>query len=251
MKQIKDNFSNQTKFYKKYRPTYPLEVYQELLKWVKYKEQCWDCGTGNGQVAIRLADYFQSVYATDISQKQLDNAEKHERITYKVERAEKTSFSDNQFDLITCAQAAHWFDSNAFNKEVNRVGKKGAIISIWGYGLLRINPKINSLIDKFYADILGPYWDKERKHIDYELQTIPFDFDEISTSNDTSIQTNWSLNELEGYFNSWSSVQHFNKSNPNIDSVKQIILEIKNFWKENEVKKVKFPIFMRIGKIEK
>lgn len=251
MKQVKDNFSNQTKFYKKYRPTYPIEIYQELLPFVKTKEQCWDCGTGNGQVAIHLTNYFQSVYATDISQKQLDNAEKHERITYKVERAEKTSFSDNQFDLITCAQAAHWFDSKAFNKEVKRVGKKGAIISIWGYGLLRIAPKIDKLIDKFYFNILGSYWDEERKHIDYELQTIPFDFNEIPTSNDKSIQTNWNLNELEGYFNSWSSVQHFNKSNPNTDPVQQIILEIKNFWKENEVKEVKFPIFMRVGNIDK
>ena len=38
------------------------------------RQKAWDCATGNGQVARYLADYFDEVYATDISQQQLDNA---------------------------------------------------------------------------------------------------------------------------------------------------------------------------------
>ena len=67
MKSTKDNFSAQAKIYKKYRPTYPQDIYQELIGFVKDKNQCWDCGTGNGQVAVQLAKYFDTVYATDIS----------------------------------------------------------------------------------------------------------------------------------------------------------------------------------------
>ena len=252
MKSAKDKFSNQAKIYKKYRPTYPIEIYQELIGLVKNKDKCWDCGTGNGQVAIQLAKYFNTVNATDISQRQLDNAEQHEKIVYQVVRAEKTNFLDNHFDLITVAQAIHWFDFKAFNQEVNRVGKKGAIISIWGYGLLRINSNIDKLIDKFYFDIIGPYWNEERKHIDKEYQTIQFDFKEIPVNKNKTILTNWNLNQLEGYFNSWSSVQNFNKVNSNTNPVNQIIQEIKEFWKDNEAKKeIKFPIFMRVGEIEK
>ena len=164
MKSVKDKFSNQAKIYKKYRPTCPIEIYQEIIQHVKSKDSCWDCGTGNGQVAINLTKYFKTIYATDISQNQLDNAVQHENIIYKVERAERTNFLDNQFDLITIAQAIHWFDFEAFNKEVRRVSKNEGIISIWGYGLLRINPKIDQLINIFYHEIIGPYWNKERKH---------------------------------------------------------------------------------------
>lgn len=251
MKSQLDNFSKQAATYKKYRPTYPTEIYQTLIKLTKKKKQCWDCGTGNGQVAVQLANHFETVYATDISQKQLDHAEKKSNIIYRLERAEKTNFADNQFDLITVAQAVHWFDFDTFNKEVKRVGKNGGIISIWGYGLLKINPTINRIIDHFYQNIIGPYWNDERKHIDHEYQSIPFDFKEIPTKNDYKIIVNWNVKQLEGYFNSWSSVQHFKKQHPDKNPVNEVIDSIKKHWEKEAVKKITFPVFMRNGIIEK
>ncbi|MCI4671860.1 MAG: class I SAM-dependent methyltransferase [Bacteroidia bacterium] len=251
MKSIKDKFSNQSSTYKKFRPGYPEQIYDELLSLVQLKDQAWDCGTGNGQVAIRLAMDFKKVQATDISQNQLAQAEQHENIIYGVERAEQTAFSDSQFDLITVAQAVHWFDFEAFNNEIKRVGKHGGIISIWGYGLLRIEADIDRLIDKFYYEIVGPYWNAERKHVDNAYRSIPFDFEEIPEKENKSIDTKWSLNQLEGYFNSWSSVQNFKKQNAGKNPVDQIIGELQDIWKENELKGVRFPIFMRTGRIEK
>ncbi|MEM9545325.1 MAG: class I SAM-dependent methyltransferase [Bacteroidota bacterium] len=250
MKSIQDNFSNQSQFYKKYRPTYPPEIYQELMLCVKSRNQCWDCGTGNGQVAAQLASYFTMVFATDVSQNQLDSAQRKENIIYSVERAEQTSFADNQFDLITVAQAIHWFDVEAFHQEVKRVGKNGGIISIWGYGLLRIEPEVNALIDKFYYEIVGPFWDKERRHIDNSYASIPFDYKEIPAKKNKSIRTSWTIEQLAGYFNSWSSVQHFIKANT-YNPVDEIISKIKGVWKSSDRKEVQFPIFMKIGEIEK
>jgi len=118
MKEILDKFSKQAKTYQKYRPRYPQVLYDELLSLTSKRQSCWDCGTGNGQVAIELAKYFEQVYATDISQQQLNQATSIPNITYKVERAESTSFPAQTFDLITVGQAMHWFDFEAFNKEV-------------------------------------------------------------------------------------------------------------------------------------
>ncbi len=101
MKKVKDKFSDRSEFYKKYRPTYPEEFYEEILKLTTGRNECWDCGTGNGQVAAELSKYFNKVYATDISESQIDNADKRDNVIYKVERAEKTTFRDSQFDLIT------------------------------------------------------------------------------------------------------------------------------------------------------
>src|SRR5262245_31315897 len=103
----KDLFSKQANIYAAFRPTYPKELYDFIFSRVEKNHKAWDCATGNGQVAGYLANYFDKVYATDISQQQLDNAVKRDNITYSVSPGEKTSFEDQQFDLITVAQALH------------------------------------------------------------------------------------------------------------------------------------------------
>ena len=72
---MKDNFSKQADIYAKYRPQYPQELFDFILQHVDTKQNAWDCATGNGQSAKVLANYFENVFATDISQKQIDNAE--------------------------------------------------------------------------------------------------------------------------------------------------------------------------------
>ena len=71
---MKDFFSSQSKVYAAFRPTYPKELYQFIFRHLTEKKVAWDCATGNGQVAQYLASYFNEVYATDISQQQLDHA---------------------------------------------------------------------------------------------------------------------------------------------------------------------------------
>lgn len=250
MKASKDKFSAQSNAYKKFRPTYPDELYDVILKNVKSRNECWDCGTGNGQVAAELAKHFNKVYATDLSQNQIDNAEKRENIIYTVGTAEKTGFENNKFDLITVAQAAHWFNMEAFNVEMRRVCKNGGVVCVWGYGLLRINDPVNKFIDNFYNDIVGPYWDPERKHIENEYSALNFDFDKLETPKNLFIKTRWTLSEFEGYLNSWSSVQNYKelkKENP----VSWIIDNLRNLWNKNEQKEARFPVFMKMGVVRK
>jgi ubiquinone/menaquinone biosynthesis C-methylase UbiE len=85
----KDLFSRQTSSYARYRPTYPVELFEFLLGFVEEREVVWDCGTGNGQAALVLAEYFKQVKATDISQNQLSLARQHPNIEYLVCPAEK------------------------------------------------------------------------------------------------------------------------------------------------------------------
>lgn len=249
MKEVKDIFSKQASTYKKYRPIYPAELYEDILNHVKDKHECWDCGTGNGQVAAELSKHFKKVYATDISNNQLENAKKEDNIIYSIARAEKTNFVDSQFDLVTVGQAAHWFDFDAFNSEVKRVTKKYGIIAIWGYGLLRIDSEVNKLIDHFYTEVIGPYWDKERRHIDNAYQSIKFDFDEIPCDQNKSIDVEWQLSDLQGYFNSWSCVQHYKDQNGGENPVEELISRISKVWNQSDKKEARFPIFMRIGRI--
>jgi len=178
---MKDNFSKESDKYVRYRPTYPAELYQYINTITPGKASAWDCGTGNGQVALELAKSFDQVQATDISQAQLDHAPYADNIKYSVQSAEDTHFSDASFDLVTVAQAIHWFDFDLFYKEVSRTAKKGAVICVIGYARLEITPEIDEVITRFYTDIIGPYWDPERRYVDDGYQTIPFPYEEIET----------------------------------------------------------------------
>ncbi len=250
MKEIKDIFSKQADTYATFRPESPDELYDFLLKDIGEFESAWDVGTGNGQVAGKLAEYFKTVYATDISQKQLDNAVQKPNIIYRLERAEQTSLPDNSVDLITVAQAIHWFDFEAFYKEVNRVAKPGALIAAWTYTLLQIDEgPTDELINNIYTNILGPYWDKERKIVDEQYQTIPFPFEELACPVFYN-KVSWSIEQLIGYLNTWSSAGHF-KAKEGYSPITLIEAELRQLWKEGEIKEVIFPIFMRPGKVKK
>lgn len=244
---MKDNFSSHAEEYLKFRPTYPRELFEFLLKLVSEKITEWDCGTGNGQVAQELAKYFDKVYATDISEKQIKNSVKRKNIHYKVESAEETSFPDRFFDLITVAQAIHWFDFNQFYKEVRRTLKPNGIIAVIGYGLIQTDDETDSIINNFYNNIIGPYWDKERKYIDENYETIPFPFKEKETIKLTN-EFQWTLEKFIGYLQTWSAVQHFVKKK-NQNPIDLIYKDLKEAWKGGNTKPVKFPILLRIGQV--
>ncbi len=248
LKQPKDLYSKQAAGYRQYRPVYPLELYDYILRHVKGRESAWDCGTGNGQVAGALADYFQEVEATDISESQLKNAIDKDNVYYQLVRAEQTPFDKNTFDLITVAQAIHWFNFEAFYNEVRRVSKKGAVLAVWGYGLFRVNEEVDSIIDHFYKHTIGSYWDTERRFIDEEYKTIPFPFPEEGEQKTFTISRQWTLEELEGFLKTWSAVQHYLKEKGD-NPVKALIEQVQPVWKPGEIKEVSFPVFMRLGRV--
>lgn len=246
---MKDNFSKQAAVYAKYRPTYPQELFDFIFTHVKNKHVAWDCGTGNGQSAKELAKHFEKVFATDISQKQIDNAHQASNIFYSVQQAEQTTFSDNSFDLITVSQALHWFKLNRFYPEVKRVAKPGAWIAVWMYNLPSISAEIDELLNvQLYKKILGTSWDFERKYVDDNYATLSFAFKEIKTPV-FKIQLEWTLKELKGYINSWSALQKFIEAN-HYSPADEIVKQIQSYWK-NEKMKIVFPVCMRMGQINK
>jgi ubiquinone/menaquinone biosynthesis C-methylase UbiE len=244
---MKDNFSSQADVYAKYRPSYPSSLFNYINEKVSNRNTAWDCATGNGQSARELANFFTTVYATDISQKQIDNAYRANNIIYSLQPAEQTSFENSSFDLITVSQALHWFNFDKFYAEVRRVGKPGCWLSVWMYSLLRINPEIDKLIDDYHYQTMESYWDAERKYVDANYATVPFPFEEIKTPV-FSIEYYWTISELEGYLNTWSALQKFIKIN-NHNPVPELIQTIKPHWKQDVIKIV-FPLHMRMGKVE-
>jgi hypothetical protein len=244
----KDYFSGHSKLYANFRPVYPAELYQFIYKYLNRHETAWDCATGNGQVARELAKHFEQVYATDISVKQIEHAYKADNIYYSVCPAEETAFHNYQFDLITVAQALHWFNVDDFYKEVRRVGKENALIAVWGYELCRIDENTDKLFLDFYHNIVGPHWDNARKLVENEYRDIPFPF-EIIESPRFFIEADWSLENFLGYLTTWSATQKYIKEkgrNPVEDLASKLTLN----WNSAETRKVTFPVFLKLGRIQ-
>jgi SAM-dependent methyltransferase len=244
----KDLFSKQAAVYAQYRPTYPPALFDYILSFVAEKQTAWDCATGNGQAAVELARYFDKVMATDISEKQLQQAISNEKIIYSACTAESTPFPEHSFDCITVAQAYHWFDFDAFHKEVMRVAKPGAVIAMWGYSLVKGDDEaLNNIIEPFYREEVGPYWDKERKHVDVHYATVSFPYEPLPGA-EFKIEVSWTLPQLIGYLNTWSSVQHYIKAK-GYNPVDTIAPELERAWMGDEAKRFYFPLFLKVGRI--
>ncbi len=242
---MKDNFSGHADDYAKYRPSYPDEVYEFLKQNISTFNCAWDCATGNGQVASRLSEIFDRVEATDMSKEQMDQAPRKSAIHYSVQAAEKVNFKNAIFDLIIVAQAVNWFDFDKFYSEVKRCLKPEGLLVLMGYQLLNINPETDKVIRYFYEDVIGPYWDPERKHLDANYQSIPFPFQEIKTP-EFKITDMWTIEHLLGYLRTWSAVKHYEKAKKN-DPVKIVENDLrKSFGDQNEVT---FPIIFRAGRL--
>lgn len=245
---MKDNFSTQADIYAQFRPNYPISLLQTIAAMAPSKQCAWDCATGNGQVATHLANYFEQVWANDISPQQLNNAPIKPNITYVVESAEQTTLPDQSIDLTIVAQAIHWFDFEQFYAQLRRVSRPNAIVALIGYPLMTLHhPELNTIIQHFYYQTIHAYWDKERQYIDEKYQTIPFPFDEISIAPQQMNYT-WTASQLIGYLNSWSAVQHYIKQHGNnpIDLIKP---DINRIFATITSTNLHFDLLLRIGKI--
>lgn len=243
---MKDRFSDHANKYAVYRPTYPAVLYDHILSKTTERGLAWDCGTGNGQVARDLTPHFKKVMATDISQKQIDHATLHPNIEYINSACEKTPFRDQSFDLVTVAQAIHWFDIGAFYNEVNRVGKKNGVLAAWGYYLPRLSSEIDRLMDIFYNDIIGAYWDSERKIVENLYRDIPFPFPQREYWTGKIVMS-WGFDDLIGYVNTWSAVQNYIRTHQ-INPVGNHFEALKLEFKSKKIA-VSFPLFLWTGLI--
>lgn len=247
MKKVKDIFSKQSALYQKFRPGYPEALVDMLCERIPERHLAWDCATGNGQIAKMLSRKFANVIATDISSEQLKKASRKDNIQYKIERAENSSLSDASIDLIVVAQGIHWFDFGAFYTEAKRVLKEDGLIAVIGYPLLTTeSPELDKTIRYFYRDVVGSYWDAERKYIDERYATIPFPFAEFKLP---AFETKykWTKEQLTGYLASWSAVAHYQRKN-GTNPLALIKKSLENIFNERKTAEVRFEIMGRYGK---
>lgn len=244
--QFKDYFSQQADEYALRRPRYPHALFEWLASISPARDLAWDCGTGNGQAATGLAEHFAQIIATDASADQLRNAFAHPNVEYRLARAEDSGLGEASIDLVTVAQAVHWFDLDAFYAEVKRVLRPNGVLAIWSYPICHVSPEIDPIMEHFYYETVGPYWPRERVHVDDGYKSLPFPFHEIEAPPFTT-DLLWDLADLGAYLRTWSPVRRYVEAH-NTDPVLLIEDELKQVWGDpTERKQVRFPLNIRVG----
>lgn len=203
---FKDHFSGHANTYARFRPGYPPALYEWLVAQCARREHAWDCATGNGQAARALAGHFQRVTATDASSAQIENAPACEGVTFAVAPAEASGLADDSVDLISVAQALHWFDIPRFFTHAAQVLRRDGVVAVWTYEMCTINPQIDALIDHFYRQTLDGWWPPERDLVDSGYRGILPDWPRLQPPT-LAITQSWLADDLLGYLSSWSAVQ--------------------------------------------
>ena len=195
--------------YAEFRPEYPAALYDFLLQLVPSRELAWDCGTGIGQAAPVLARHFVRVVVTGISAEQIRHAAAPANVRFQLAAADTAhQFTRASVDLVTVAQAAHWFETGSFYEAASAALRPNGIIAIWGYGFCSISPEIDAILHPYGREFLTPYW-SERSTIALEgYRQLPFPFARVATPH-FQMTTTWSLPQLRGYLDSWSATQAY------------------------------------------
>ncbi|HVT17307.1 MAG TPA: class I SAM-dependent methyltransferase [Thermoanaerobaculia bacterium] len=244
---FKDHFSGHAADYAAYRPGYPAALFVYVATLPRGHGLAWDCATGNGQAATGLAPYFARVIATDASPQQIGNARPHPRIDYRVAPAESSGLAAGAVDLVTVAQALHWFELDKFFREARRVLAPGGAIAAWTYNLARVDPEIDRLTDRLARQIVGAYWPPERRWVDEEYRTIPFPFAEVEPRR-IEHEEDWDLGRLLLYFGTWSSCHRYAQETGR-DPVKMIQDELAAAWgPPSTLRRIHWPIYMRASR---
>lgn len=247
MSGFKDHFSGYAADYRQFRPTYPPELFALLASVAPAHELAWDCGTGSGQAAVPLADHFARVFATDASAEQIAHAGPHPRVEYAVAPAEACPLPDACADLVTVAQALHWFEHDRFYAEVRRVLKPGGAIAATCYYAPAVCPEVDPLLRE-WEDFIRPYWTPERVWVDDGYRSIPFPFAALPAP-PMRVSTPATLAQFVGYLGTWSASKVYQKRH-GADPLAAFAPRFAAVWGDPaQVRTLGWELAMRVGRV--
>jgi SAM-dependent methyltransferase len=231
--------------YAAHRPTYTLQLAEALAGVAPERGLAVDVGCGSGQLSVLLAEHFEAVEAYDPSESQLSGAVVHPKVHYAVAPAEKLPSADGSADLITAAQAAHWFDRPRFYDEVRRVVKPGAVLALITYN----NPVgDHAALAPFRAlyDALDPWWRPERVDVETSYARFDFPFEEFQLDV-APIRREWDVAAMSNYVQTWSALRLAREAGQEA-LIQRHLTDAIDAWGPG-ARTVEWPIGMRIGRV--
>jgi len=248
---FRDHFSPVAAGYAAYRPRYPDALFRYLADLPTRRALAWDCGCGNGQATLGLAAHFDRVIGTDASAAQLAEAAPHPRVEYRVALADQSGLDPGTVDLVTVAQAMHWFDVERFYAEVRHVmaPEGNGVLAVWAYpNAVLDDAALDDVLQRFYRDTVGPYWPPGRELAETGYRTLHFPFDEV-TPPTFAMTAEWTLEELLGYVGTWSATTRF-IADRGEDPRHALREGLTRIWGAPETRhRLRWPLALRVGRV--
>ncbi|VXC83335.1 Class I SAM-dependent methyltransferase [Oceanicaulis sp. 350] len=225
------------------RPIYPPKLAFTLEGLVSTHKLAVDVGCGTGQLSVLLAEYFDEVRAFDPSDSQLAHARTHPKVSYAKSPAEALPVASGRANLITAAQAAHWFDRPRFYAEVRRIAAPGAVLALITYNNAEADTEAMKPIGQLYH-ALDPWWRPEREDVETAYARFDFPFDEITVKGGAIVH-DWTFDEMAAYLESWSALRGARAAGEDA-LVDGYLDKAREAWGEGEIR-VRWPITVRAG----
>ena len=229
--------------YAVYRPEYPAQLFSEILAELRQhgvmREAMLDVGCGSGQAMLPLAPHFRRCLGVDVSQSQVEACRKQlerkldkavaDRCSVAVGGASDFAMPADvrSVDLVTVAQAMHWFDMEAFGAQLNKHLRPGGLLVAWTYGLTQLEPQpCNDILKELDAKLMAEgHWPPERRHVDDGfaklIPLVPYPLIRTVTLNPTAER---SLDAFVSYLGTWSGITRYEKATGD----KQLLATVKS-----------------------
>ncbi len=239
-------FGQRAAAYASFRPHYPPALFDWLASQVKAHERALDIACGNGQASRPLLPLFEQVLACDSSPAQLAQTDGLPGLQLFAAEAQALPLPAASLDLITVAQALHWFATPGFFAEVRRTLKPGGLFCAWCYSLLRIDPPLDALLDELHGDLLAGYWPAGRASVDAGYADIHCDFPRL-TPPAFAIELEWQFAQLLGYLRTWSAVQQWERQHGR-DPLEEFLPRLQAAWGDlHQQRVVRWPLHFVAG----
>ncbi|MFI5252203.1 MAG: class I SAM-dependent methyltransferase [Bacteroidota bacterium] len=158
----KERFSNRVEAYLKYRPHYPAELIPYFKESINLSpdDVLADIGSGTGFLAELFLEAGNVVYGVEPNKEMREAGERYLRRYPKFRSiagsAEQTFLNDHSIDILTAAQAFHWFERDNFRRECSRILRgKSVVCLLWNERNLDATPFLEEyemLLKRFSTD---------------------------------------------------------------------------------------------------
>jgi len=241
------DFSSLAPRYARVRPTYPDALFEWLAERVPARDRAWDCATGSGQAARSLASRFGGVVATDVSWAQLRHAPAERRVLYAAGTSEAAPLASGSVSLVTVAAAVHWFDLEAFGREVRRVLRPGGLLAAWTYHVGHAEPPVGPVLGRFCDEVVRPHFDPRAGLVDERYEGIRLPGTPVpAPAFHASVR--WDLASTLEFVRSWSGTEALHRSSGR-DPVEDLAPEVAAVWGDAPERELRFPLYLRAQRL--
>ena len=81
-------------------------------------------------------------------------------------------------------------------------------MAVWSYHGFHVTPEVEAVVNRFYREIVGPYWPAERRIVERGYGALEFPFEAVALVPPV-LEKPWDLPAVIGYLRTWSATRRY------------------------------------------